>query len=547
MALTTTYDVITNYKVRDDSRAPLMQIQNQVTQVDRSAGMLSKTLGKVGMMVAGAFGVGQAKKSLLDFNSGMEQAQIQMAGLMEQAGSGNFVGNMDRAATLVKQMQLDARASVGTTQDFVRMASMLVQPLTMAGGSMETLRDMTKQSVVASQSMGIAADVAARDVDQAIRGQYHSIDQFTSKLLTPKGFGGEEGRRKFNQMSMQDRLATVKSALNSPAIAAMAKAQETSFAGVTSTLVDTFQMTLGKVGMPLFKGITKEVQRWNEWLDKNDQKISHMAGIVGNKLLQAAISFRDAFEFAAKHFDKIVVGYGALKAAGYLANAGQAGGALMGGAAGLSGGAMGIGGKIAAVSLVASVVYIGGKAIADWIDGQQTKSINEGPVYQSLTTALEKFRQGDAEEKRKQAQFINSMSRGVGLNPGESDWMKVARDMDRDQLAATSSRFGTKAFIPELGKTLADTFASALVLNDSWKNAALMIQKPFNMMDGVAPGVGALAKPIAAKVNVTVNRIEVASDDPDRWAFRFVDAARDAGRNPSGASAGIRALATRGG
>jgi hypothetical protein len=42
------------------------------------------------------------------------------------------------------------------------------------------------------------------------------------------------------------------------------------------------------------------------------------------------------------------------------------------------------------------------------------------------------------------------------------------------------------------------------------------------------------------KVNVTINRIEVQSDDPDRMAFGLIESFRDAAKNPSSALASLR-------
>jgi hypothetical protein len=42
------------------------------------------------------------------------------------------------------------------------------------------------------------------------------------------------------------------------------------------------------------------------------------------------------------------------------------------------------------------------------------------------------------------------------------------------------------------------------------------------------------------KVNITVQRIEVQSDDPDRMAFGLIESFRDAAKNPSSAVASLR-------
>lgn len=51
-----------------------------------------------------------------------------------------------------------------------------------------------------------------------------------------------------------------------------------------------------------------------------------------------------------------------------------------------------------------------------------------------------------------------------------------------------------------------------------------------------------LAKIEKPKINVTINRIEVATDDPDRFVMRMVGAFRNAAKNPSGIGSSLHAL-----
>ena len=58
-------------------------------------------------------------------------------------------------------------------------------------------------------------------------------------------------------------------------------------------------------------------------------------------------------------------------------------------------------------------------------------------------------------------------------------------------------------------------------------------------------GVDELGKQKVApkpNVNITIQRIEVQSDDPDRYAFGLVEAFQDAVRNPSGAAKRVKGL-----
>jgi hypothetical protein len=79
---------------------------------------------------------------------------------------------------------------------------------------------------------------------------------------------------------------------------------------------------------------------------------------------------------------------------------------------------------------------------------------------------------------------------------------------------------------------MAEKFAG--ILHDEMVSGQLSMGTGFPrlpFLNDAAP----LPKPEKPKINVTIQRIEVASDDPDRWAMGFTDWVRNVGRNPSAA------------
>jgi len=534
---TTTYDVITRYTMRDDASRGTQALTGNVVGLERASASAGSMFGRLGAMVAGYVGFQQGNKHLVQYNSTMEQSRIQMAGLMAQAGSGDFTGNLDKASTLMRQMRDDSAKTVGTTQDYVSMASQLVQPLTMAKGTMEDIREMTRLSVVGTKAMGIDAVVGARDIDQAIRGMYRSVDQFTGKLLTPMGYGGEDGRKKFNAMSMQDRLRVLKASLKSKAVEDMAAAQENTFEGQFSTFQSIASQTMGAVGLPLFKGITGQLKEWNTWLQQNEKRVENIAGIVGNKLVQAAVSFKDAIGWAAQNWDKILVAWGALKAAGFLA-AGSGGGAL--GAAGAASGG-GFGAKAASISLVASAVYIGGTALADFIDRRQSEQINRtAGVNEGMMSLVSGSNNTTQASALRQMLFSQGLAGAGGLNKDAFASAVNADQFQRIKWAKTLGIANPHEATPEMiAEAMATSFAR--IMRDEMLNGSLST-------DGIGGFYGAasnrtpLPKPEKAKINVTINRIEVSDQDPDRFVFRMVGAFRNAAKNPSGISSNLYAL-----
>ena len=554
--ITTEYAVNLRYQMQNQAvlagaRAMSGELQRAHTASAAFGSSLGRLNGSFMGMVAGGAGLYMANKTLLGFNSNMEQAQITMAGMMAQAGKGDFVGNMDEAAKLVKQMQLDARASVGTTEDFVQMAATIVQPLMMAKGTMQDLRDMTRQTVVASRAMGIGADVAGRDVGQALMGRYNTVDPFLSRILPAIGYAGEEGRAKWRALTEANRLSELRRALGSKGIMDMGKAQETSFAGAASTLKDNIQMTLGKVGMPLFKAVTEELNKWNKWLDANQGKIHEMAKEIGGDLLKAAKMFRDVAGFAAEHWKQILGTLTMMKSAGLLASMASGGaGAAAGGLGGLAG-AGGLAGKLAVTGIVASAIYIGGTLITDWIDRRQTEGLRREMVAGDAT--LEAI---NSAITRSNGGALRQLLVGAG---GESAYRNVLAErlnrMTQSERNAYEASAGLKPWkggmstgygssvIHHSAEQIADAFMNRIAYTIRMSHPAgfgvMGDNRPFweRWQTPIDPNI---PKPAKIQQNVTIHRIEVASDDPDRMAIGFTDWLANVARNPANAKHALR-------
>ena len=119
-----------------------------------------------------------------------------MRGLLQMNMGGTWARNQKRANFLVQRFQKDAKASVGTTQDFVAMGGMLTGPLSRAGASIEDIANVTKGAVIASRAFGVEAEVAARDIEQALAGTLSQKDRFARALLEPMGLT----TKKWNEM-----------------------------------------------------------------------------------------------------------------------------------------------------------------------------------------------------------------------------------------------------------------------------------------------------------------------------------------------------------
>ncbi len=252
-------------------------------QGDKAISGIKTALAGVGAYFGGKF----LGKALIGFNSNVEDTKTQIAGMLALTKKTNLSDEIGNADMLMGNLQKRAASLPGTTQEYAQMLGMLTQPIMAAGGSMQDLEDLTVNSVVAAKGLGVEWDVAARDIDQALRGQFKSTDQFTGKLLASFGFAGEEGRSKFNKLSKEKRAAVVKEALTQKQIVQLGEAQGKSFSGVMSTLQDAVQQFLGRVGIPLFKALGEIMQRMTAWLSANESSIQAVAKAIGEVLADA--------------------------------------------------------------------------------------------------------------------------------------------------------------------------------------------------------------------------------------------------------------------
>ena len=535
-SVVTTYDIMTRYTLQDHVSGGARRMSHELQAASAASGGLNSALRRVGAAILATFGAYQAKKALIEYNSYMEQARIQMAGMMAQAGSGDFVGNLAVASKLIRDMRDDSGKTVGTLKDYMLMASQLVQPLTMAGGKAADIREMTRLAVVGSRAMGIDAIVSARDVDQAIRGQYRSVDQFTGKLLTPMGFGGEAGRQKFNAMSMQERFATVKKGLQSKAIQDMAAAQEATFEGVYSTFETKMSELAGNLGTPLFKGLTAELAKWNDWLTKNEKLVEKIANDLGTKILQAAISFKDAIAWAAEHWKTIAASYGAMKAAGALSTFGKMSGAAEAAyasagtvaqvqAAARSNKYASVGAALTVGTIVASAVYIGATELTKWIEGRQAGAMDVSGRVAGMGDLVARAKNDPAAlQALRQMMMVQGLASAQGgFNADLTEQALRHNKAARMELGGALGIGSKSGFVggqdsKELAEAMGRYFAAA-VRDDYIKRGGMMqdLVKPWSMLDGIDLTPKDTGK--KGDVKVTIQRIEVQSDDPDRFAF----------------------------
>lgn len=576
MSATTIYDVRMRYSLEDRASSGLRPMEQQLQRTARSSGLLSSALGRVGALAAGAFGIHKAQKALIGFNADLEQSRMTMAGMLQLNIGGSFAENMGRATDLVGKLQDRAKASVGTTKDMVEMASMITRPVAQAGLSMAELEDITAGAVVAARAFGLEAGQAALDIEQALAGTLGKKDRFARALLEPLGIDTE----RFNALNAKARASMLRDALKSDAIRDLAKAQEGSFSGVLSTFQDNLQRFFGSVGLPLFQRITEELKRWNTWIDKNPDKIQAWADRFADGLVRGFEVVKDAMSWVANHKDllmnlakAVLVLKGVQGLSGILAGIArglQQGGGLGGGMAGKLNMVGTIGGAAAAYVQYAfddatdsmerraskkadraflmdeARRFLGGEgrrlagfpllkqeeARAQRLGGFQALQGSRAELL--LADALRRGLIDEAGKINKEA--INKLTGGWNIaNPhevrrGAEIQLAGEAKMLEDSLRRAfqhGSEFLTQRFLRTAEKA-GHQFAAML----GGPAAALAL----GMDLGIKPPEASDQQKQDKAPKVTINRIEVRSDDPDRFVFQLAETVRDSLKSPSGSA-----------
>jgi len=585
----TVYDIRLKYSVQDQATKGLNGMASAADRAAKSTGGLGKSLLAIAGAAAGFGAFSLGKKLLIDYNSQIDQMQIGLATVIGSQLHVPFETARKEADRLFGTFQEMAKKSPATTKDFVEMANGIARAVTQAGMGTEDLANLTGGAVVAAQAFGIRADMAALDIEQMLRGDVTTRDRMANALLGSMGTDKET----FNKMSQADRNRITKDSLSQQSIKDASEAFGQSFAGQMSTLQDMIEITFAQVGLPLVKEITKEVKKWNTWIEKNPAKIKEFVQDFGNALSSGFGMIKDAAGFLMENKDTLIA---IAKAWLVFKGVSMAGSGLAGMASGLSGlisgvnnfgaalttqgagmagmfstFATGLGAVIGPLSLLAAAVT----GVYMLIDGENERQ-------NARNKKGDWFREGSRGHLIKAERTLLSDGRAIGaakrvdLTPEE----KARQNEIISQQGANSLRDAIKAGYIEIGtkeipgqngypgrtelaltqtEKYADMFANKEFGTDkNHQDAAMVMQaieraikmdntlletlnKEFHP-EATPAQVGLVGSGVKPEINVKIERIEVMSDDPDRFVHGMVDAFEDVVRNPTQANGTIRGI-----
>lgn len=609
---TTTYKVDIVYDLKGGATKGLREMRHETAKVADGLGGIKSMLG----IIAGGFALHSAKHFLIDFNSEIQRMKIGLATVTAMNLKIPFEQAQRAADRLMVDFQKMSMESPNTTKEFVEMANLISGAVLHAGMGLRDLESMTKGAITASNALNVRPDLMAREIQRMLAGTVIIRDHAAKQLLASVGINDFHT---FNKKGATERAHITQSAFNSKEIQSAAQAYKDTFAGVTSTLKDNLEITLGKVGMPLLQAMTGEIKSWLGWVEKNPQKIADMVSTMGHGLkegftivrsiaVEVAPIFKDVLgvikdvmEFVSQHRDVLIqtakallvfkgismfggaakgIGMGAGGMAkdmavglkGLVDGLKGAGGATsLGGMFSSLGGALGgLLGAAGPIALFGIALYTLAGIMSQETEDQKKRREHQEAVLKTSGDYLKVIEERTALESQKKHLGLSDTDLYMGIN----DKIKNLQ-ISKDQLIELGIKEGmiTETVNPGVsrrlelgsggGQSLSSSPAFAALsqaLFQVFKDAAAEEKNIFRgvgmpaMAGMFGPGgvggtlgfmehaLGAVVKEKDAfdipgakspDVNVTIHKIEVYSDDPDRFVAQAVQSFEDITRNPT--------------
>jgi len=560
MSGSTNYDINLRYRLND-------MVTRGLNGMGGAADRAASKFGGLKTAIAGYFGGRAAYGALVKYNDTIEQTKIQIAGMTSMAKQSAFADELKATDAIYKSISKQAAALPGTTQEYATMLGMIAQPVTDAKLGTKDLIDLTVGATVAARAMRVEADAGARDIGQALRGQFNSRDMLTGPVLGSIGYKGESGREAYNQLSAAKRASELKRALGQQQIKDMAAAQGNTYGGILSTAQDTAQRFFGKVGAPMFEILKKEMKRINAWVDTHEKQIEKFANRLADALVTGFGYVKDVIGFIVDHRDTIMM-------LGKVWLAAKAGGAL-------GGMIPGMGDKGGSVGTVLGLSFYAGAKLREGIDNffgngtkvpelnAQAKAIRGGAdsysslgsVQNSMGVGYDMLVGGNATKMQMLRQQLGGIDSAIalsggdirkkaGLNNATDAVFQQQRNSKLEELAKTEENllyylneirnkqtltFGQSLDVFNVGvdqllhstNMARDAFALVskdvpALFNSLWDS----VSTPFLTMFGITGGDKKKEAVVKKNTNITINRIEVQSNDPDLFAFGMEELAR---------------------
>jgi hypothetical protein len=534
----------------DRASSALLELGRNADNAERKTMGLKEALLGIGA----ALGVGQlwqkGKESFFQFNSQVEQAKLGIASVRKMFNTDmSFDVALAQSDKLFEHYQQVAKKSTGTTMDFVNMHKDLAGALEGAGASLKDMKAITQGTVTSAPALGFESGMAALDIKQMMAGTVGARDRFASMLIQMGG----EAVDKFNAKAKKDPkfvLDFLSKAFSSEAMTQARERMEHTAEGAMSTLKDNIEINLGKAGKPLFDAIASTLNGMNDWVDKHPKEIESWVNRISKVLMDGFGAVKAAIRWVVDHKTELLAIGGAFAT---LKGMSIVGGGIAGGLNDFAGSIMGMKdaslgsakGLLSFTNNLTSAVgalgalYLAAQAFADWVDSKHKSNVEKQAENTSLSTHLNTMTraqfmqraqgegfgkdirdQGRKDELAAQGPLVQYIKEwGAFTKDAKVDWAKFSEHIQDINLGPD--------FAQQMGPAVDEAFKRFSGDGSIWSRLGLARPQDFD---------GDENKRKTAKktnVNVTIHKIEVASPDPDRFAFGLDKAFKKLAQNPT--------------
>ena len=300
---------------------------------------------------AAAFGISTLAKKIFELHSAAEDTRIAIAGMMQAGGAGgltasadDFAKAMGMSGEILKQMRKDARDLPGEFEDLVNVFRGSLGGGQAAGQSVNSIEHMAARVMAVSKTLGIDSQTAGREMAMMLEGRAGAHNALFMRLHNQIKMTGHE----FNALTASEKWAKIDEALKGydPAV----KAFGNTWSAVESTTEDYLKQLFRVGTAPVFEWVKRHLQGWNQWFERNQERVEQLARTLGGELAEALEKgwgvLRDTFDFISTHKDALIAvaeAYAAYRVGSGLAGMLGAGTGLLGRGMGAVGSALGAG------------------------------------------------------------------------------------------------------------------------------------------------------------------------------------------------------------
>lgn len=531
MADKTVYEVDIKYALDDKASAALGSLHEKATKAESTLKNIAGYFKTMAVAFVAREGLMEGKRLFIDLNSEMQQMKMSMAGVIGYNLAQPFEKASAATDKLIDGWQQFSKTTTLTTQEFVEFGKQLTPAIMNSGVGLKGLDDIVKKGAVVGKALsgGHAGGLGyvGTEISEALMGTLRPNQQFNQMLLRPAAEKMGVDLKNWGSMLMSERVKILQTALADPAWDKLIEKQRSSWEGVTSTFKDNIEIAARKVGLPVFEAISKEIGGWNKWLDENPDKIAQWSKQFSDGLVTGFNAVKAVGNFIVEHKDEllgIATVFASLK--------------LMSFGVGAAGDIIGVFKTLTTSASSAAqglaMIYIAAQAFADWVNSEHDANIlgPKGDESAFASNLISRKRSVGAlfQEARQQGLIDEN---GASVNDGRLRLYRMMQnDFDLYKIRSGSSTTTVKNRADSLFSGMEQAFAAmpfALKEKLLGKHVAPYGPEndPLNLSKNGPAGRG------MGNMNVTIQKIEVASDDPDRFVFGIQKAFDKMSKSPS--------------